>query len=91
MSDEALSSLILLRLQGLTQVQALATIRHYGSAVAALTDPHPADPHWNALLHDQSGLHAARECALREIEFCQEHRIEVIPYIASTTPCACAK
>ncbi len=86
MSDEALSSLILLRLQGLTQVQALATIRHYGSAVAALTDPHPADPHWNALLHDQSGLHAARECALREIEFCQEHRIEVIPYSSEHYP-----
>lgn len=86
MSDEALSSLILLRLQGLTQVQALAAIRHYGSAVAALTEPHPADPHWDAILKDQSGLRAARECALRELDFCREHRIEVIPYSSDKYP-----
>ncbi len=73
-------------MQGLTQVQALAAIRHYGSAVAALTEPHPADPHWDAILKDQSGLRAARECALRELDFCREHRIEVIPYSSDKYP-----
>lgn len=86
MLDEAISSLIMLRLRGLTQSQALAAIRHYGTAMAALTDSQSIDSHWAAILRDAIGIQEARECALREMEFCQEHRIEVIPYSSDKYP-----
>ena len=78
-TSEAFSSIVLNRLPGLTQSQTLQAVRHYGTAEAALSDNGQAHPRWAAALADKPGLHAARERAEREMDFCQEHGIEVLP------------
>lgn len=85
-TDEIIATLTLNRLQGLSQSQALALIDRYGSARAALADDAPTDPHWATLQHDTSGQRMARERALQEFDFCQEHNIRVIPTTADDYP-----
>lgn len=77
-TDEIIATLTLNRLQGLTQSQALALVTRYGSARAVLADDAPTDPAWAMLQQDTPALHAARERALQEYDFCQAHNIRVI-------------
>lgn len=84
--DEVVATLTLSRLQGLTQSQALALVARYGSASAALADDAPADPAWAMLQQDTSALHAARERALQEYDFCQAHNIRVITVTSEDYP-----
>lgn len=77
-TDEIIATLTLSRLQGLTRSQALALVTRYGSARAALADDAPTDPAWAMLQQDTPALHAARERALQEYDFCQAHNIRVV-------------
>lgn len=77
-TDEIIATLTLSRLQGLSQSQALALVTRYGSARAALADDAPTDPAWAMLQQDTPALHAARERALQELDYCQAHNIRVI-------------
>lgn len=83
---EILSSLILSRLRGLSQAQALSLLRYYGTAEAALSDEAPECERWGELLRDKPGLKQAREQALREREFCEEHRVQIIPFSSDAYP-----
>lgn len=83
---ENLSSIQLSLIQGLTQSQALALLHYYGSAEAALTDDSPACERWAEVLKDRKALSEARERALREVEFCEEHHISILPYSSDDYP-----
>lgn len=83
---EALSSLILSLLPGLTQPQTLVLVRHYGTAEAALADNSPLTEAWSRALHNRTALAAARDRALRELDYCREHGIQVIPYSSDLYP-----
>lgn len=83
---EVLSSLILSRLRGLTLSQAQALLRYYGTAEAALSDDAPESERWAQLLKDRPGLNAARDRALREIEFCEKNQVRVIPFSSDGYP-----
>lgn len=83
---ETLSSLILSRVPGLTQAQAIALINYYDTAEAALADTSPASERWAELLRNKSALAAARERALRELDFCEQKGIRVIPYSSDDYP-----
>ena len=85
-TDEIIATLTLSRLQGLTQSQALALVARYGSARAALADDAPTDPAWAMLQQDTPALHAARERALQEYDFCQAHNIRVITVTSEDYP-----
>ena len=85
-TDEIIATLTLNRLQGLSHSQAIGLIDHYGSACAALADDAPINPAWAILQHDVSGLRMARDRALREFDFCQEHHIRIIPTTAEDYP-----
>ncbi len=78
MTQEAFSSIVLSRLPGLTQSQALQAIRHYGSAEAALADRGAHDEKWREVLADEAGLRASIERARREQDFCEEHGIRAL-------------
>lgn len=85
-NDEILSTLMLSRWQGLTQSQALALIDYYGSARAAVADTHPANSTWATLRADRYAMQTARDAALREMDFCDEHHIRVLPCTSSDYP-----
>lgn len=79
LSSESFFSIVLQRLPGLTQSQALQALRHYGTAEAALSDRGGANPKWSEALSDVSGMNAARERAEKEMDFCAAHDIDVLP------------
>lgn len=84
--EEAIAAITLSLMPGLTLSQALQVVRHYGSACAAFADTGQSSKHWREAFKDQSGLRSARERALREMEFCEKHGIEVIPVSSSKYP-----
>lgn len=83
---EQLAALTLARLPGLTQAQAIVLMRHYGTAVDALADASPDTADWARALHDRAGRAAARERAERELAFCRERGIRVIPFTSDEYP-----
>lgn len=83
---EILSSLILSRLRGLSQAQAISLLRYYGTAEAALSDEAPECERWGLLLRDKAGLRIARERALQEREFCEQHQVRIIPFSSNEYP-----
>lgn len=85
-TDEIIATLTLSRLQGLSQSQALALIERYGSASSALADDAPTAPAWALLQRDTSAQHLARERALQEFDFCQQHHIRIITAMANDYP-----
>lgn len=85
-SAEALATLTLSALQGLSQSQALALVAHYGTAVAALADTRPTHSQWAALRADTAALHQAQARAEAEMDFCQQHHIQVIPTTSANYP-----
>ncbi len=76
---EETAALALTRYPGLTQSQALAVQRYYGSALAALEDPSPEEEHWARLLADKSARAAAYDFAQRQAEWCAEMGVRVLP------------
>lgn len=85
-TEEILSTLMLSRWQGLTQSQALALIDYYGSAQAALSDTEPACSHWRTLRADRYAMQTARDAAQREIDFCDEHHVRILPCTSADYP-----
>lgn len=83
---DALSSLTLSKVPGLTQPQAIALIKYYGTAEAALSDSSPAVEQWGRLLANKTGVAAARNRAQSELDFCERNGIRVIPYSSSEYP-----
>lgn len=83
---EALSSLVLSRMPGLTQHQAIELIKYYGTAEAALSDSSPEVEQWGKLLSNKSGIAAARERAKSELDFCEQNGIRVIPFSSEDYP-----
>lgn len=83
---EALSSLILSRVPGLTHSQATALIKYYGTAEAALADSSPSVEQWGRLLANKASIAAARERAQSELDFCEQNGIRVIPFSSSEYP-----
>lgn len=83
---DTLSSLILSRVPGLTQAQAVALVRYYGTAQAALDDDAPPSERWRELKSNCAGLEAARDRALREMEYCQRHGVRIIPFSSTDYP-----
>lgn len=77
--NEAVSALTITRLPGLTQSQALALLRHYGSAEAALADKGTENQKWAAVLADKAGRSAAYDRARCEADYCEEHGIRILP------------
>lgn len=85
-SAEALATLTLSALRGLSQSQALSLVAHYGTAVAALADTSPTHSQWAALRADTAALHQAQARAEAEMDFCQQHHIQVIPTTSANYP-----
>ncbi len=85
-TEEIISTLTLTRLQGLTQSQALALVQYYGSATQALADKQSPEPHWAALLRNTSAVSMARDSALAEYDYCQQHHIQVLPVTSVDYP-----
>ena len=85
-SAEALATLTLSALRGLSQSQALALVAHYGTATAALADTSPTHSRWAALRADTAALHQAQARAEAEMDFCQQHHIQVIPTTSANYP-----
>lgn len=85
-SAEALATLTLSALRGLSQSQALALVAHYGTAAAALADTSPTHSQWAALRADTAALHQAQARAEAEMDFCQQHHIQVIPTTSANYP-----
>lgn len=85
-NEEIIATLTLSRLRGLSQAQALAVVKYYGSATAALADDAPEEEHWRTLRDDKAALQTARDVALREIEFCENRQTSIIPYTSKDYP-----
>lgn len=83
---DALASLTLTRLAGLTQAQALSVVRHYGTAQTALDDEAPDSEAWARIRANRTALQAARDRAQRELDYCAEHEVGVIPYSSAAYP-----
>lgn len=83
---DALASLTLTRMPGLTMSQALELVRHYGSAQAALDDDHSPSEIWRKVRGCQSALQTARDRAQVELDYCAAHGVQVIPYSSSAYP-----
>lgn len=83
---EKLSTLLLSNLHGLSQAQALALLRHYGTAEAALADEAPESSIWAEVKRDTYALREARERALHEIEYCEQHGVRIIPFSSDEYP-----
>ncbi len=69
----------LTRMPGLTQVQALQTIRHYGTAEAAMTDRGREDAKLAVAFADESGLNMAMKRAEQEMAFCEKNEVSILP------------
>ena len=85
-TEEIISTLTLTSLRGLSQSQALALITYYGNATQALADTHSPEQHWAAMLSNKSALQQARERAIEEYDFCQQHNIRVLPLTSPDYP-----
>lgn len=83
---DKLASLILSRIQGLTQPQAIALLKYYGTAENALSDKSPAVIQWGRLLANKSCIAEARERAKSEYDFCEQNGIRIIPYSSDEYP-----
>lgn len=86
LAEEQEAMLTLTSLRGLSQMQAHALLRYYGSARATLADPHPALELWGRLLSDRTAVQEARDRARRECDFCREHHIRIFPYTSGQYP-----
>ena len=86
LAEEQEAMLTLTSLRGLSQMQAHALLRYYGSARATLSDPHPALELWSRLLSDRTAVQEARDRARRECDFCREHHIRIFPYTSGQYP-----
>ncbi len=85
-TEEITATLTLSRLQGLSQAQALAVVKYYGTATAALADDAPEEEHWRALRSDKAAMQKARDAALAEMEFCENRQTRIIPYTSKDYP-----
>ena len=56
LAEEQEAMLTLISLRGLSQMQAHALLRYYGSARATLSDPHPALELWGRMLRDRKSV-----------------------------------
>lgn len=83
---EKLSTLILSNLSGLTHAQTLTLLQHYGTAENALSDEASEPRFWAEMKANQTLMRTAREKALRELEYCEEKGIRVIPYSSDEYP-----
>lgn len=86
LAEEQEAMLTLISLRGLSQMQAHALLRYYGSARATLSDPHPALELWGRMLSDRVAVQGARDRARRECDFCREHHIRIFPYTSELYP-----
>ncbi len=77
--QENFCAITLTRLPGLTQMQAQQTIRHYGTAEAAMDDRGQCDAKLAAAFADESGLAMAMKRAEQEIAFCEKEGVNVYP------------
>lgn len=84
--EEAVASLILSLLPGLTHRQAIAVLNYYGTAEAALADTASPSKGWDVHLRNRTSIQAARERALKELEYCDKHQVRVIPYSSDDYP-----
>ena len=83
---EKLSTLILSNLHDLTHAQSLELLQHYGTAEAALSDEAPESARWAEIKNDHAALREARELALREMDYCEQHDVRIIPYSSDEYP-----
>lgn len=84
--EEAIHTLMLTRMPGLTASKALRLVSSYGTATAAWADTDPQDAHWAALLEERATIAEVRARCEQEIEFCEAHQIQVIPYASDCYP-----
>lgn len=82
--SEIFSSLILSRLPGLTQAQALSLLRYYGTAEAAFADTSPASALWARVKTLSSA--AVRDRVQAEIDFCRTRGVRIIPFSSDEYP-----
>lgn len=80
------ATLTLSRVPGLSQAQALAMVRHYGTATEALADLGGENMAWALALADDEALQQAAERARHEAAFCADHVTRVLPYASAHYP-----
>lgn len=83
---ESLAMLTLSCVEGLTNKKAHILLETYGTAEAALSDTSPSLPFWRDFQTNRAIMTAARERAEREWDFCQQHRIQVLPITIDDYP-----
>lgn len=84
--NECFSAIVLTRLSGLTQTQALKAMQHYGTAAEALADQGRDCPEYALAFSDESGLNMAMRRAEEEMAFCQEKGVRVLPVSSPAYP-----
>ncbi len=84
--NECFSAIVLTRLPGLTQAQALQAMRHYGTAAEALADKGRDCPEYALAFADESGMNMAMKRAEAEMAFCQEKGVRVVPVSSAAYP-----
>lgn len=83
---EILHSLLLSRMPGLTQPQARALLRYYGSAEAAFADSAPASARWAKVRAEAGPLDELRSRLQREMAFCAGHHVRILPFSSDDYP-----
>ena len=86
LDNECFSAIVLTRLPGLTQAQALQAILHYGTAAEALADKGRDVSEYALAFADESGLNMAMKRAEEEMAFCQEKGVCVLPVSSPAYP-----
>lgn len=84
--EESLSALVLSRLPGLTQSQALEAMRHYGSAAAALHDKGKESRGWAKVMANEENFRHSLAWAGKEMDFCMSNSVRVIPISSPDYP-----